>query len=77
MGAGKDDKARFVVPPFEEKEAAFEDVFCPLLMPSKVGLTRRGIKNLSPRVLYYTREVFFGIRASDVEYDCKKSSDVL
>ena len=57
MGAGKGDGVLFVAPPFEEKEAVFEDVFCPLLTPSKVGLTRRGNKNLSLMVLYYTQGV--------------------
>lgn len=30
MGAGNGDEVLFVVPPFEEMEAVFEDVFCPL-----------------------------------------------
>lgn len=48
-----------VVPSFGKMEAVFLDVLCPLrLMPSchVFGLTRGGNKNLSQRVLCYTRE---------------------
>jgi len=36
-----------VTPPFEEKEAVFEDVFCPLLFPpsSALAFLWRGNKN--------------------------------
>lgn len=49
-------------PPLAEKEAVFLDVICPFrLMPSEIIPMRRGNKNLSLEVLYYTQDVFLAI----------------